>query len=217
LSSRGQVVTRTRLIPAEARRNHAVLPFAAGLFTAAFLTMAVWAFTPPARSIRDTAKATVVQRTAASEAALRFDQFFKLAPTSPRGTAVAEVSPAQSFELADRHLQSGAPEERLEAEFWLKRGLAMTLAGGTNSWALTQLGTLLVDQSTRTPDYDRARVLWELAASQGDTVAMCFLGTLYEQGLGVAASKSTALNYFSQSKASGGCRGVDAAIARLKE
>lgn len=44
---------------------------------------------------------------------------------------------------------------------------------------------------------------------------MCFLGTLYETGLGTSADRRVALLWFQRAKQAGGCTAVDDAITRL--
>ena len=65
------------------------------------------------------------------------------------------------------------------------------------------------------PDYDKARMLWEIAAFNGDAIAMCFLGTLAENGLGSKVDRGKALEYYKRAKESGGCPTSDEAISRL--
>ena len=68
----------------------------------------------------------------------------------------------------------------------------------------------------RRPDYVRAAGAWEMAATLGDPVAMCFLASLLEHGLGTAPDRPTALTWYLSAKAAGGCPGVDEAIGRLR-
>ncbi len=82
---------------------------------------------------------------------------------------------------------------------------------------LTQLGTAFADGTKRPADYGRARQVWELASAFGDSVAMCFLGTLHENGLGTAADRRVALQWFECAKLAGGCPSVDESIARVKK
>ena len=93
--------------------------------------------------------------------------------------------------------------------------MSLTASHSQLRWAMTQLGTLSAEPVTGTPDYDRARMLWEISATNGDPVAMCFLGTLLEFGLGVAVDRPKALEFFKRSKDFGGCPNTDEAIARL--
>ena len=65
--------------------------------------------------------------------------------------------------------------------------------------------------------YDKARMLWEISAANGDPVAMCFLGTLLEFGLGAPADRGKALDQYKRAKEFGGCPNADEAIARLSK
>ena len=65
--------------------------------------------------------------------------------------------------------------------------------------------------------YAKAHALWSLAAAQGDPVAHCFLGSLYEFGLGITANRTIARNHYLAADAANACRSSKDAIARLKE
>lgn len=122
-----------------------------------------------------------------------------------------------SLSIADTLIHSAGSERDLrEAEALLKHGLALSLGDKSTLWAMTQLGSLSAQPTSGEPDYQRARLLWEIAGALGDPVAMCFLGELHEFGLGVPTSKPTARKWYLQAKQAGGCSTVDAALARIK-
>lgn len=144
-------------------------------------------------------------------------EIFKVGTLSPRGTESGGVDIAKALALADTYIHSsGSARDLREGEFWLKRALAMSLGDDRSRWALTQLGSLYAAPAEGDPSYEKARLAWEMAAGLGDSVAMCFLGNLHQFGLGVPASRSTALRWYELAKQSGGCRGVDDMIARVK-
>ena len=138
--------------------------------------------------------------------------------TSPRGTDTAGLVGQKLLEDADTRLHGpAAGQDKKEAAFLLKRYLATTLGDERTMWALTQLGTVYAEPvAGEAPDYRQAKRLWELSASLGDPVAMCFVAALHEHGLGVPADKETALGWYRQSKQAGGCRDADLAIERLQ-
>ena len=143
---------------------------------------------------------------------------FTVSAQSPRGELASDIDLPTALRLADYNLHGvDRPIDRAEAEFWLKKAMSLTASHSQIRWAMTQLGTLSAEPVTGTPDYEKARLLWEIAAANGDPVAMCFLGTLLEHGLGLAANKAKALDYFTASKAAGGCPNSDEAIARLSK
>jgi hypothetical protein len=152
----------------------------------------------------------------AAEAAISLKDVFALDKVSPRGRSAVDTDLTTALRLADEGLH-GAAADRLESAFWLRKSLALVLNQDEVKWALTQLGSTYAAPASGPPDYTKARLIWEIAAAQGDPVASCFLGSVHEKGLGVVATKATALGYFTAAKAAGGCRGVDDAIARLKE
>lgn len=137
---------------------------------------------------------------------------------SPRGTDTAGLAAQKLLEDADARLHG--PEigrDKKEAAFLLKRYLATTLGDERTMWALTQLGTVYAEPiAGGAPDYRQAKRLWELSASLGDPVAMCFVAALLEHGLGMPADKESALGWYRQSKQAGGCRDADVAIERLQ-
>lgn len=151
-----------------------------------------------------------------AEVGVSLKDVFALDKVSPRGRAAVDVDLTMALRLADEGLH-GAAADRQESAFWLRKSLALVLNQDEVKWALTQLGSTYAAPASGPPDYTKARLIWEIAGAQGDPVALCFLGSVHENGLGVAATKSTALGYFNSAKAAGGCRGVDDAIARLKE
>lgn len=138
--------------------------------------------------------------------------------SSPRGEAADQVNLEEALRRADQSLSGGAlsDPDRREAKFWLRKALAASLGDERLLWAITQLGTLYASSPDgEAADLASARVLWELAAAKGDPVALCFLASLFENGLGVKKDPAEALALYQSAKANGGCRGVDGAIARL--
>lgn len=137
---------------------------------------------------------------------------------SPRGEIATNVDLSTALKLADYNLHGiDRPVDRAEAEFWLKKAMSLTASHSQIRWAVTQLGTLQADPINGPPDYEKARILWEIAATNGDPIAMCFLGTLLEFGLGQPADKAKALQQFKRAKDFGGCPNADEAIARLSK
>jgi TPR repeat protein len=143
---------------------------------------------------------------------------FTAGPQSPRGDSAIDVDLPTALRLADYNLHGiDRAVDRAEAEFWLKKALALTTSHSQIRWAVTQLGTLAAEPVSGAPDYEKARALWEISASNGDPVAMCFLGTLLENGLGTGVDRAQALSYFHRAKDAGGCPTGDEAIARLSK
>lgn len=141
---------------------------------------------------------------------------FMAGPQSPRGETAASIDLPTALRLADQHLHGiERPIDRAEAEFWLKKALSLTASHTQLRWAMTQLGTLAAQPVSGLPDYEKARLLWEISAANGDPIALCFLGTLAENGLGAPADRGKALEYYKRSKEIGGCPTSDEAIARL--
>lgn len=135
---------------------------------------------------------------------------------SPRGTEAANVGIVDALKRADQQL-AGSGGDREEARFWLRRALAQGLGEQRLVWAITQLGTIYASPNAGSPDYASARALWQLAAAQGDPVALCFLASLYENGLGIPKDDVRALVLYRNAKTNGGCRNVDQSIARLSK
>jgi hypothetical protein len=141
---------------------------------------------------------------------------FTAGPQSPRGEPAANVDLSTALKMADYNLHGvERPADRVEAEFWLKKALSLTASHAQLRWALTQLGTMSAQPVSGPPDYDKARMLWEIAAFNGDAIAMCFLGTLAENGLGSKVDRGKALEYYKRAKEIGGCPTSDEAISRL--
>lgn len=201
------------LKPAAAPRHRFAmgLPFGLGFVVAALLTGLV------ALRQGGSGAAPPVAGDGLSQAASLSD-VFAVAIVSPRGRDAKGVDSAAALKLADEtlHGANGAADPQ-EAAFWLRKSLSLSIGSPQHAWALTQLGTLYAQPTTGAPDYAKARLLWEIAGDNGDAEALCFLGSLHEHGLGIAASKSKALAAYERSKAAGGCRDIDTAIARVRK
>jgi hypothetical protein len=148
-----------------------------------------------------------------------FTALLSVGTTSPRGVRTRERSSAELLEAADTLLHApGGSRDKAEAAFMLRRYLATTLSDERTLLALTQLGSIYAEpDGARAPDYPRARQLWEIAAVLGDPVAMCFLASLNEHGLGLAPNKPVALQWYLRAKDAGGCQRIDESIARLRK
>jgi TPR repeat protein len=138
--------------------------------------------------------------------------------TSPRRKSAANVDVPTALSLADHSLRGQrTASETDEADFWLKRALGSSFGGPDVGWALTQLGTIYAQSESPRHSYAKAHTLWQLAAAQGDTVAHCFLGALYEHGLGVTASRPMARQHYIVADAANACRSAKDAVVRLKD
>ena len=137
---------------------------------------------------------------------------------SPRGKTAATVDGPQALAFADKFLHGATdtPHDQGEASFWLRHALSQSLDQDGMRWALTQLGSIFASPEGFEPDFAKARMLWEVAGGLGDPVALCFNASLYEHGLGVPRHKDLARVLYERARSSGGCRGVDDAIARTR-
>lgn len=193
-----------------------LMPFLAGAGVAGIALAAFLAAT----ALRPGSAVTVVNQGSAIEAAHRgaLAEAFAVGTQSPRGEIASDVDLPTALRLADYNLHGvDRPIDRAEAEFWLKKAMSLTASHSQIRWAMTQLGTLSAEPVTGTPDYEKARLLWEISAANGDPVAMCFLGTLMEHGLGLASDRGKALEYFKRARGAGGCPNSDESIARLSK
>lgn len=171
----------------------------------------------PAPAASEAAAPARMTETAAAAADLRLFEALQVGAVSPRGTNAREGNADKLLELASSSLHgSGADRDTDEGAFWLRRYLATKLGDERTLRALTQLGSVYAESVGRAPDYVKARQMWEIAGAFGDPVAMCFLGTLNEHGLGLPQDRKAALQWFQRAKASGGCPAVDEAIARVR-
>ncbi len=147
-----------------------------------------------------------------------FKDFASAGGLSPRRKSATNVDIATALSLADHSLRGQRTSADVEeAEFWLKRALGSSLGGADVGWAMTQLGTLYAQSDSPRHSYTKAHVLWQLAAAQGDPIAHCFLGALYENGLGVPVSRAQAREHFLVADSGNSCRSAKDAIVRLKD
>lgn len=136
--------------------------------------------------------------------------------TSPRGISASGVANIKALTRASQLLAVEGARDTDEAGFWLKRYMTSAFSDRNVARALTQLGSSYADGGGKAADYVKARYLWEISGSAGDPVAMCFLGRLFEDGLGVQTSKRVALQWYERAKTAGGCPDNDEAIGRVK-
>jgi hypothetical protein len=134
---------------------------------------------------------------------------------STRGELATSVDLSEALKRADQNLAGSNSGDKEEAKYWLRRALSLGFGDQRLVWALTQLGTIYAAPASGAPDYAASLILWELAAAQGDPVALCFLASLYEHGLGTAKNEVRALVLYRNAKAQGGCPNVDQSIARM--
>ena len=157
------------------------------------------------------------QRSPASNSTdLKLLELLQTPALSPRGVAARETSPDKLLALASASLHGqGSARDGEEGAYWLKRYVIASLGDERMLRALTQLGSTFAEPASGQADYARARHLWEFAGNLGDPVAMCFLGALFEHGLGVTAERKFALQWYARAKSAGGCPNVEEAIARV--
>ncbi len=139
-------------------------------------------------------------------------------PTSPRGVNARDVPGTRTLETAQTLLLApDGTRDTEEGAFWLKRYLQGALGDERTLRALTHLGSAYAEPTGRAPDYAKARLVWEMAGALGDPVAMCLLGVVHENGLGVARDRAKALPWYERAKKAGGCPDVDESIARARQ
>lgn len=210
LSMPGQraVVPMPKAAPAPGRKLGIMVPFALGFVVAGALTGLV--------ALRQGSSEPAVS-VASGPAAVSLDGALAVAAVSPRGRRAADVDLQGALKLADEALHQ-PQADREEAAYWLRRSVTLSLGTRQMTWAMTQLGTIYAQPAASVaPDYGKARLLWETAGGLGDATALCFLGSLYEFGLGVAASREQALSAYTRAKGLGGCKEIDTAIARVRK
>ena len=147
---------------------------------------------------------------------MRLGAIMALPERSPNGVSAEGVELGEALRRADANLFGSGDRDRDEARYWLRRALALGLGDQGLTWAMTQLGTLYASPPNGRNDLASARLLWEMAAAKGSPWALCFLGQLHERGLGTLPNAKRALDHYRKAKASGGCAGVDDAIARVR-
>lgn len=136
---------------------------------------------------------------------------------SPLGRPADGVTFEEALRRADQALYGeGVGRNRDEASYWLRMAMNRGLSEPRLLWAMTQLGAAFATPDDGQPDYAMARILWAVAGGAGDPVALCFLASASEAGLGAPPDTALALSLYEQAKARGGCRDVDQAISRLR-
>jgi TPR repeat protein len=162
------------------------------------------------------AAATAPGTPAPTRASILYD-VFSTGDVSPRGRTAKGMDMGSSLALADTYIHGDSSSTDLkEGEYWIRHAIGRVMADTRLRWALTQLGSVYAAPGGVAPDFEKARLMWEMSGALGDTVALCFLGNLYEYGLGVPADREIALRWYERALAAGGCKGLDEAIARVK-
>jgi hypothetical protein len=174
-------------------------------------------FAAPPAPVAQTVAQPVAAQSAVNPATPVYDALSS-GTVSPRGVSVAGVDAAQALAKATSLLTAAGPQrDAEEARFWLKRYLAIAHADKPVIRAITQLGTVYAQPGNGSaPDYGKARDVWEISSALGDPVAMCFIGNLFEYGLGVALNKQVALSWYERARVAGGCNGLEEAVARMR-
>lgn len=135
--------------------------------------------------------------------------------TSPSGIDAAGTSQREALERANALLVTGhTAQQRAEAAYWLRKALSTSLSEPRLVWAVTQLGASYAS-GDKAADYEAARLLWSWAADAGDAQAACFLGRLFENGLGVPSDAAAAQKHYQHARRLGGCPGLEQAMNRL--
>lgn len=209
-------------VPPDRARNrtYSAASFGLGCLSVGAVTALAWWFAPATWS-RLPSRPNVAEPVQVDDRASRFAQpqlsrILTIPTTSPLGRQSTGVNLDEALALADEQLHGpAAGRNGQEARYWLRKALATGLGDERLLWAMTQLGSLYARPDAEVPDYASARLLWELASSQDDPVAACFLATLHENGLGMPVDRRRALELYETAKRGGGCRGIDEAIARL--
>lgn len=125
---------------------------------------------------------------------------------SPRGIPVAGITAGQALERANQSLLTGSQgRDTDEGIFWLKHFLSATSGETITVRAITQLGSAYAEPTRGPPDYEHARQLWQASAALGDPLAMCFLATLFNKGLGVTIDAAVGSNWLERARRAGGC------------
>lgn len=185
-------------------RKRLFVAFLSGMLLAMVALIALLVLVPDLRpSIADTRKDT--------------GELLALPRHSPLGEFSDTVGPDLALTRADHHLNLSGSDNRHEAKYWLGQAVAKGLQGRRLTWALTQLGSLSVHHDNKPPVYRTARLYWNLAASAGDPIAMCFLGRLAHHGLGGPKDYEKALYWYNRAKQAGGCADANKAIEQLQK
>lgn len=204
-------------VPRQAKRTSliAVLAMLTGAFAAGGLTSSLMQTEPDKTQAPAKIQAPLAAAPAKTDELIWLD-LLQPGAVSPRGQSAKDIAADEAFRIANAkiHGLDGKPDIE-EARYWLRVGVADTLAGGRLPWALTQLGTLYARPQASPSDFAAARGVWEVAAAARDPVALCFLAMLEEGGFGTAPNRQIALALYRQAQEAGTCERADSAIARL--
>lgn len=147
---------------------------------------------------------------------INVSSIFEVGETSPLGASSQGIDGQEALRVANQFLHGVDREvDKTEGAFWLRKAIARQLSDRKTTWALTQLGSIYAAPAVGAADYQSARLLWEMAAANGDPVASCFVGQLHEYGLGVAVDLKKAKQSYERAQRLGGCPGLDSALARV--
>jgi hypothetical protein len=200
-----------RMRPRYVPRPNLVRPFLMGVSLAGLVGLAAWMgfqreITLYVQSVAQSRLAEVGSiAPVAPSAAATLTKIIDAREGSPIGQRVAGVGVTQALARANASLRQ-EPPDYTKARFWLRKAIGKSLGSKEMTWALTQLGTLHAVDGASPTEYARARMLWELAAAQGDAMATCLLGALNQKGLGGPADAERAKTLYAQAQKLGGCK-----------
>lgn len=141
--------------------------------------------------------------------------------TSPRGESSVGLDDSQMEERARDFMAGTAarPRDDDEAQFWLRQ-LVVSPLRSTDSysrWALETLANMWLpsDSGKRDPvTMHKLRLVWELLALSNNARALCNLGFIYQDGIGVPRDLQAARAWLEMADAAG-CPEARTALTKL--
>ncbi|MGO4135960.1 tetratricopeptide repeat protein [Rhizobium brockwellii] len=141
---------------------------------------------------------------------------------SPLGEKADGLDSTQLAERAQNYLKGSGGRDRNpeEAAYWLRQ-LIIHPFSGTNShsrWALETFANELLPTDPAKRDAVNMRklqLIWELLALSGDGRAMCNLGFMYDEGIGVPRDLELARAWLERADTAG-CAEARPALAAMK-
>ena len=134
-------------------------------------------------------------------------------PTSPNGVSSEGLDASQMFENMDA-AQNASPPQGEEAAYWMRRLVIQALAEQHTVYAMSQLAASYGVDISDKENVRRMELIWQLLAVAGNSTAMCNIGLMYKDGIGVPKDSRLARQWYERAQAAG-CKDASKALADL--
>ena len=127
-------------------------------------------------------------------------------PTSPGRRLVGRAGCIGDVRALDA-AQNASPPREDESAYWMRRIVVQALAEEHTTYAMNQLAAIYGADASKKENVRRMEMIWQLLAVAGNSTAMCNIGLMYKDGIGVPKDSRLARQWYERAQAAGlqGC------------